>query len=187
MGLDTICDQQVGFPNLELTGPIRMKMGESSSLADPSPPMPEAHMSAMAMMSTALHEASLSQNEELGQHGELPRVVDITENGGFHAKKSPAPVIQVRNQSLVTTAGVGDCEIVVGQTETMGSLAEPSVIAKCTVSDGFSVEESSTILDKPDADLTHSMRTMMNPDGDYEKSTPQSETVGCLVESSVEV
>ena len=91
----------------------------------------------------------------------------------------------MRNQTSVT--GVGDCEIVVGQIETMGSLAKPSAVAKCTISDGFSVEESLTILDKPDVDLTHSMRTMMNPDGDHKKSAPQSETVGCLVESLVEV
>ncbi|KAF3950701.1 hypothetical protein CMV_023576 [Castanea mollissima] len=68
----------------------------------------------------------------------------------------------------------------------MGSLVKPSVVAKCTVFDGFSVEESSTILDKPDADLAHSMRTMLNPDGDDEKSTPQFEIVGCLVKSSME-
>ena len=99
VGLDTNCDQQVGFPNLELTGPVRMEVGESSLLADLSPPMLEAHLSMMAVMSIALHEASLSQNEELGQHGELPRVVDVIADGGFHAEKSPALVIQVRNQS----------------------------------------------------------------------------------------
>ena len=78
----------------------------------------------------------------------------------------------MRNQTSATAMGVGDCEIVVGQIETMGSLAKPSVVAKCTIFDGFSVEESLTILDKPDEDLTHSMRTMMNPNGDYEKSAP---------------
>jgi len=113
VGLDTNCDQQVGFPNLELTGLVRMEVGESSSLADPSPPTPEAHMSMMAVMSTALHEASLSQNEELGQHGELPRVVDVIADGGFHAEKSPALVIQVRNQSLSGCTGF-DAEVIHG-------------------------------------------------------------------------
>ena len=61
------------------------------------------------------------------------------------------------------------------------------MVAKCIVFDGFSIEESLMILDKLDANLTHSMRTMMNPHGDYEKFASQSETVGCLVESSVEV
>lgn len=55
-------------------------------------------------MSTALHEASLSQNE-LGQFGELPRVVAHTADVGFHAEKSPAPVFQVRNHSLTTATG----------------------------------------------------------------------------------
>ncbi|KAK9988962.1 hypothetical protein SO802_029201 [Lithocarpus litseifolius] len=97
----------------------------------------------------------LTGAKELGQHGELPRVVDVTVDGGFHAEKSPVPVIQVRNQSSAMATGVDDCEIVVGQIETMGRLAKPLMVAKCTVSDGFSVKESSTILDKPDADLTH--------------------------------
>ncbi|KAK9988168.1 hypothetical protein SO802_028407 [Lithocarpus litseifolius] len=64
--------------------------------------------------------------------------------------------------------------------KTMGRLAKPSVVAKCTDLDGFSVEEPSTILDKPEADLTHSMRTTMKANGDYEK------IVGCLEESSLE-
>ena len=93
VGLDTNYDQQVGFPNIELTGPIRMEVGESSLLADLSPPMLEAHLSMMAVMSIALHEASLSQNEELGQYGELPRVVNVKADGGFHAEKSPALAI----------------------------------------------------------------------------------------------
>uniref|UniRef100_A0A7N2M4C3 Uncharacterized protein n=1 Tax=Quercus lobata TaxID=97700 RepID=A0A7N2M4C3_QUELO len=147
VGLDTNCDQQVGFPNLELTGPIRMEVGESSLLADPSPPKPEAHMSAMVVMATALHKASLSQNE-LGQLGELQKVVDVTVDGGSQAEKLPAPVIQVRNQALATATGVDNCEIMVCHIETM--------------------------------DLTHSMRMMKNPDGDYEKM------VGCLEESSLE-
>ena len=125
MGLDTNCDQQVGFPHLELTGPIRMEVGESSLLADPSPPTPEAYLLAMAVMSIALHEALLSQNDELGQHGELPRVVDVIADGGFHAEKSLTPMIQVRNQSSATTMGVGDCEIEVGQIETMVVLRSP--------------------------------------------------------------
>ena len=84
----------MGFLNLELIGPFRLEVGESSSIADLSPPKPKAHMSALAVMSTALHEASLSQNE-LGQLGELPRVVAVTTDGGFHAEKSLALVIQV--------------------------------------------------------------------------------------------
>ena len=55
--------------------------------------MLEAHLSMMAVMSIALHEASLSQNEELGQYGELPRVVNVKADGGFHAEKSPALAI----------------------------------------------------------------------------------------------
>lgn len=70
-------------------------------------------------------------------------------------------------------------EIVVGQIETMGSLAKPSVVAQCSASGGLSVEE-------PYADFTHSMRTMINLDGVHEKSAPQSETNGCLVVSSME-
>nr|POE70359.1 hypothetical protein CFP56_29722 [Quercus suber] len=83
---------RVGFPNSELTSPFRMEVGEFSSLVDPSPPTPEAHRSAMAENPTALHEVSLSL-KKLDQHGELPRVVDVTADGGGHAVKSPAPVI----------------------------------------------------------------------------------------------
>lgn len=56
------CDKKVGLPNTlnpEFRGLIRMEVGESSSLADPRPPMPEAHVSVMAMISNALHEASV--------------------------------------------------------------------------------------------------------------------------------
>ena len=67
----------------------------SSSLANPSPLKLEAHLSTVTVMSTALHKASLSQNEELGQLRKLLRVDNITTNGGFHAKKSPTPVILV--------------------------------------------------------------------------------------------
>lgn len=80
----------------------------------------------------------------------------------------------MRNQASATATGVDDCEIMVCHIETMGRLAKPSMVAKCIDSDGFSVEEPSMILDKPNADLTHFMRMMKNPDGDYEK------IVGCL-------
>lgn len=80
----------------------------------------------------------------------------------------------MRNQASATATGVDDCEIMVCHIETMGRLAKPSMVAKCIDSDGFSVEEPSMILDKPNADLTHFMRMKKNPDGDYEK------IVGCL-------
>ena len=57
----------------------------------------------------------------------------------------------------------------VGQIKMLGSLAKPLAVARCIVSDGFSVEE-----------------TMMNLDGVYKKSASQFEIVGCLVESSME-
>ena len=103
----------------------------SSSLADPSPPKPEALLSVAAAMSIALH---------------------------------------AENHASVMAMGVDDGEIVVGQIETLGSLAKPLVVARCTVSDGFSVEE-----------------TMLNPDSVYEKFASQSEIVGCLVELSLEM
>lgn len=63
----------MGFSNLELTGPLRLDVGESSPLAVLSPPKPKAQMSARAVMSTAIPEASLIQYEEVGQLGEIPR------------------------------------------------------------------------------------------------------------------
>lgn len=68
----------------------------------------------MADKPTALHEDSLSL-KELDQQGELPkvvgelpRVVDVTADGGGHAVKSPAPMIQVRSHSLTMATGGGD-------------------------------------------------------------------------------
>ena len=153
-------------------------MGKSSSVVDLSPPKLKAHMSELAVMSTALHKASLSQNE-LGQFGELPRVVADTADGGFHAEKSPAPVFQVRNHSPATATGANVSEITAGHIETMGSLVMPSVLVQCSVSDGLSAE-------KPFADFTHSMRPMSNPDGVYVKPAPQPEPVGCPVVSLLE-
>ena len=97
-------------------------------------------MSAMVVMATALHEASLSQNE-LGQLGELPRVVNVTADGGSHTEKPPAPVIQVQNQALAMATGVDDCEIMVCHIKTMGWPVKPLMVAKCTNSDGFRVED----------------------------------------------
>lgn len=42
-------------------------------------------------------------------------------------------------------------------------------------------------LDTTDTILTHSTRTKTNPDVGYEKSIPQTEMMGCLAKSSVEV
>ena len=89
VGLDQNCDQQVGlpnFPNSELTGPIRMEVVESSLLADQRPPMPKAHVSAMAVISNALYEASVGQNDVMGQHVEPMREFDVTAAGGFHVE-----------------------------------------------------------------------------------------------------
>ena len=69
--------------------------------------------------------------------------------------------------------------IVAGHIKKMGSLAMPSVLVQCSVSDGLSAEE-------PFADFTHSMRQMSNPNGVYVKLAPLPETVGCPVLSSLE-
>lgn len=81
VGVDQNYDQQVGlpnFPNLELTGPIRMEVGESSSLADRRPSTPKVQVSAMEVISNALYEDFVGQNEVMGQHAEPTRQVDVT-------------------------------------------------------------------------------------------------------------
>lgn len=129
----------------------------------------------------------MSQNEKLGQQVEPSMVVNVTAVGGFHAGKSLAPEIQantVQNQtSASTTSSDDDNVIMVGLTETTGRLTKPIMMAKCSVSDGFCTRDTPRILDKPEADLTHSMRTIRNPKGDYEKPDPHSEMIGCLVKS----
>lgn len=114
-------------------------------------------------------------------------VVNVTAAGGFHVEKSSAPEIQantVQNQtSALTTSSDDDNVITIGPTETMGRLAKPIVVAKCSVSNGFCTRDTQRILDKLEADLTHSMRTMRNPKGDYVKPDPHSEMIGCLTKS----
>lgn len=78
----------------------------------------------------------------------------------------------MRNHSLATAKGAVDVETVVGQIE--------SAVAQCFVPDHLSAEESYV-------DLTHSVRTMTNPNGVNEKSDPLYETLGCLVVSTKEM
>ncbi|KAK9998026.1 hypothetical protein SO802_017629 [Lithocarpus litseifolius] len=117
-------------------------------------------------MPFTLHEAFVSQNEELGQQVEPSMVVNITTVGGFHAGKSPAPEIQadpMQNQtSASTTSSDDDSVIMVGPTETMGHFAKPTVMVKCSVLEGFCTGDTPRILDKSEADLVHSMRMMRN-------------------------
>nr|POF25031.1 hypothetical protein CFP56_37991 [Quercus suber] len=77
------------IPNPESTGPIRMEVGESSSLGDPRPLNHEAQ--ALAMSNTP-HEASVAQVVMLGHHDEFMKEVNTTSAGGSHAKESPGPL-----------------------------------------------------------------------------------------------
>ena len=77
--------------------------------------------------------------------------------------------LHAENHASATTMGVDDGESVVGQSETLGSLAKPLAVARSPVSDGFSAKES-----------------LLDPDGVYEKSASQSESAGCLGELSLE-
>ena len=77
--------------------------------------------------------------------------------------------LPVENHALATALGVDDGELVVGQSEMLGSLAKPLAVARSSASDGFSAEES-----------------LLDPDGVYEKSASQSESAGCLGALSLE-
>ena len=77
--------------------------------------------------------------------------------------------LPTENHALVTMLGVDDGELVVGQSKTLGSLAEPLAVARSSAFDGFSAEAS-----------------LSNPDGVYEKSMSLSESAGCLGASSLE-
>ncbi|KAL0010938.1 hypothetical protein SO802_006046, partial [Lithocarpus litseifolius] len=157
--------QQMGFPNLhnsEPIGPVRMAVGESSSLADSRSLTSKAHVSATVVISNALHDASVSQNEDLGQQVEPLMVVDDTTDGGFHDGKSPAPEFQAdpvqSHISVSEASSADDSKFLVDPIETMGRLAKPTAAAKCSVFDGFCTGDISRIVDKPETDLAHSMR-----------------------------
>ena len=77
--------------------------------------------------------------------------------------------LHAENHASATAMGVDDGESMVGQSETLGSLAKPLAVARSPVSDGFSAKES-----------------LLDPDGVYEKSASQSKSTGCLGELSLE-
>ena len=78
-------------PNPESTGPIRMEVGESSSLANPRPPTPIAHV---PVKPNTAPEASIAQNEVVGRHTEPTREVEIKGGCGLHGEESPVPMLR---------------------------------------------------------------------------------------------
>ena len=107
-------------PNPESIGPIRMEVGESSSLADPRPPTPVAHV---PMKPNIAPEASVAQNEVVGRHTEPTREVEIKGGRGLHGEESSMLMVEAdveRNHSSRKTMSLVVCETSTGYTEKWG-------------------------------------------------------------------
>nr|POE90443.1 hypothetical protein CFP56_43117 [Quercus suber] len=161
---------QIGLPvipYLEPTSPIRMEVGESPSLGDPSPLNQETHASVMSkayasVMSKALHKALDAQDITSAD-------VDLTE-------ESPAPPEKagiVRQEASMTAMSSA------GQTKMNRCLAKASVVHYGPFSNGFHAGDSPVTLDRANIALFHTTRT-------YLESIPLTEHMGCLAETSAE-
>ena len=107
-------------PNPESTSPIRMEVGESSSLADPRPPTPVAHV---PMKPNIAPEASVAQNEVVGRHAEPTREVKIKGGCGLHGEESPTAMVEAdteRNHCSRKTMSSVVCETSTGYIEKLG-------------------------------------------------------------------
>lgn len=99
----------------------------------------------------------------------------------------PRPLTHEAHKPVMVASSKTGHNISVAQTEVVGRPAEPAREVTSSVSDGFHAKELPMTPGKADIMQTHSLGTVMSSDCAHEVAIPQTEAMGRLANSSMEV